>query len=337
MKEYLGHLPCHDPLYHYLKYDIQPQLTGYSDHVKYRVSRLSGSNDVYLYEEKYSGARVIGKYFLSRRLQDPGIASRRLEREFRNLEMMRGYGFAGWPHYIARPLGCNDWLNKLLVVEYCDGELLSDIIDRAIRNHDDGLLFGKLTALGYFLASFHNRTANGCGVDFNETCSYMDNLVDRLLDYQTVNGDEAGEFRWLRDRWHEQAKMWEDCQVLVHGDATPGNFLFGDTLSVITFDLERVRRADRVYDTGRIAGELMYYFLQTTGNKYDAEPFIGHFLWEYSCHFPDRNRAFQSISRRVPFYMGITLLRIARNSWLNWSDKRRLIHEAGHCLRRWAI
>ena len=56
----------------------------------------------------------------------------------------------------------------------------------------------------------------------------------------------------------------------------------------------------------------MHFFLQNTGNKYAAEPFIGHFLWEYSCHFPDREQTFRSITRRVPFYMGITLLRIAR-------------------------
>lgn len=336
MNQYLGHLPVHDPLYHYLKYDIQPQITGFSDRVKYRVFRLSGSNEVYLYEEKYSGSRVIGKFFHSNHLT-PETASRRMGREYHNLEMMRGYGFSGWPHYIARPLGCNDFLNKLLVVEYCYGELLSDIIIRGIRNHDDGLLFDKLSALGYFLATFHNRTANGCRVDFNESSFYMDTLVQHLLDARTIGWDEACEYHWLRDRWRERPDMWEDAQVLTHGDATPANFLFGDGPSVITFDLERARRADRVYDTGRIVGELVHYFLQATGNRYDAEPFIGHFLWEYACHFPDRERAFQSMTRRVPFYMGITLLRIARNTWLNELDRRRLVREARHCLRRWNI
>lgn len=41
--------------------------------------------------------------------------------------MMHGSGFSGSPHYIARPLGRNDWLNRLLVIEYCYGELLSSI------------------------------------------------------------------------------------------------------------------------------------------------------------------------------------------------------------------
>ncbi len=328
-------MPEHDPLHHYLKHEIQPQLTGYSDRVKYRVFQLAGSNDVYLYEEKYSGSLMVGKFFLSQRLQDPVVASRRMAREFHNLNMMRGHGFTGWPHYIARPLGCNDWLNKLLVIEYCHGEVLSDVIARAINNRDDGLLFGKLTALAYFLASFHNRTANGYRVDFSESCHYMDSLVNRLQDHRTIGYDEACELYYLRDRWREHPGMWEDNQVLVHGDATPANFMCGDGLSLISYDMERVRRADRVYDTGRIAGELMHFFLQHTGNKYAAEPFIGHFLWEYACHFPDRERTFHAIARRVPFYMGITLLRIARNHYLTHLDKRRLVHEAKQCLRRY--
>ena len=118
--------------------------------------------------------------------------------------------------------------------------------------------------------------------------------------------------------------MWEDNEVLVHGDATPSNLLFGRGLSVIAIDLERMKRADRVFDLGRIAGELQHYFLQG-GNKHAAEPFIGHFLWEYACHFPDRGRAFRSITGRLPFQMALTLLRIARNSWVSAPHRRRLV------------
>jgi aminoglycoside phosphotransferase (APT) family kinase protein len=333
-KKYLGELPPGDPLHGFLRYEIQPQLNGSTGPVRYRVFELDGSNDVYLYEEKRSGAKVIGKFFLSARQPDREAAARRLEREYHHLELIRGYGLTGWPHYIARPLGRNAGLNQLLVVEHCDGELLSDIIIRSIRDRDDGRLFYKLTALGYFLATFHNRTANDYRVDFNETCDYTDRLIRRLVELRAVGRDEAGELYWLRDRWREQPKMRQDRQVLVHGDATPGNFMFGDGLSVISFDLERVRRADRVYDAGRIAGELMHFFLRATGNKYAAEPFIGHFLWEYACHFPDREPAFRSIAGRVPFYMGITLLRIARNEWFSPEYRRQLIEEAKQCLRR---
>jgi aminoglycoside phosphotransferase (APT) family kinase protein len=127
--------------------------------------------------------------------------------------------------------------------------------------------------------------------------------------------------------------MWEDNQVLVHGDATPSNLLFGCGLSVIAIDLERMTRADRVFDLGRITGELQHSFLEATGDTRPAEPFIGHFLWEYACHFPDRSSAFHSITGRLPFQMALTLLRIARNSWVGAHQRRRLVEEAKVILR----
>lgn len=336
-RNYLGHLPEHDPLFSYLRKEIHPQISGYAGSLTYRVFQLSASNDVYLYEEKHCGAKVIGKFFLSARNRDPELAARHLEKEYQNLSMMRAHGFARFPHYIARPLGRNHALNHLLLVEFCEGELMSNVILRAIHTGDHALLYSKLTALAYFLAKFHNRTAVDSKVNFHETCSYMDTLIGRLAMQRGIHREEEEELRYLRDRWRGEAKMWEDRQVYVHGDATPSNFLFGEGLCVCTFDLERTRRADRLFDTGRIAGELMHFFLQNTGNKYAAEPFIGHFLWEYSCHFPDREQTFRSITRRVPFYMGITLLRIARNSWLCGEYRRQLVEEAKQCLRRWTI
>jgi hypothetical protein len=68
--------------------------------------------------------------------------------------------------------------------------------------------------------------------------------------------------------------------------------------------MERMKLADRTFDIGRVAGEIKHFFMQHTGNKLLAEPFIGHFLWEYACHSPDRNSAFVSVTRRLPFHMG---------------------------------
>ena len=334
-RAYLGHLPTDDPLHGYLRDAIQPQVNGSSDRATYRVFRLNGSHDVYLYEDKYSGARIVGKFFLPRHGGDAEKAAQHLTREFQNLCLARDAGLAAWPHYIPRPLGCNYSINDLLVVEYCYGQLMSEVIRESIRAHDDSRLFGKLTALAYFLATLHNRTALDARVDFNEDCGYLDHLVARLFKISAIGWDEACELYWLRDQWRGQARMWEDRQVLVHGDATPENFMVGDELSVIAFDLERARRADRVFDVGRLAGELKHFFLQATGNNYAAEPFIGHFLWEYACHFPDRDRAFSSITGRIPFYMGITLLRIARNGWVSSAYRRQLINEAKACLWSW--
>jgi aminoglycoside phosphotransferase (APT) family kinase protein len=331
---YVGRLSERDPLYGYLQYDIQPQINGTSGNSGYRVFRLNASNDVYLYEDRDTGTKVIGKFFLSSKKKGAVKAASHLTREFDNLCMMRDYGLTGYPHDVVRPLGRNYSMNALLVTECCEGELLSVVILEAIQSGDHGKLYHKLTALAYFLSSFHNRTAIVEGVDFHQDCDYMDSLIDKLHDIRAIGGDEAHELCWLRDQWRNTPRMWEDNKVLVHGDATPENFMFGKGLKVITFDLERTKHADRVFDTGRIAGELKHFFMRATGNKDAADPFIGHFLWEYACHFPNRDSAFQSITGRTPFYMGITLLRIARNNWIDAAYRHRLIREAKECLRR---
>lgn len=332
-KQYIGHLSSKDPLYNYLQYDIMPLMGGTPERARYRIFSLGGTNGVYLYEEKYSGKQVVGKFFGSKYASDADRPLHRAEKEFNNLDLARGCGFTTMPHYIVRPLGFNPWLSDALMVEYYGGELLSNIINAAIYCGDRGRLFRKLTALAYFLATFHNRTAIGVSVNFNEDCTYLDRILAKLYNNNIIRWDDISEFYWLRDRWREQPCMWTDQQVLVHGDATPANFLFGKDLDVIAIDMERMKRADRVFDAGRIAGELQHFFMMATDNKYAAEPFIGHFLWEYSCHFPDRDSAFRSITRRIPFHMGLTLLRIARNSWISHDYRSKLINEAKITLR----
>jgi hypothetical protein len=256
-----------------------------------------------------------------------------MEREFNNLLHLRSIGFTGYPHYVARPLGLNGSLNCVLVEEFCYGTPLTDFIVNAIWEAAREPLFQKLTALAYFLATAHSRTATGDRVEFNKDCSYFDRIMDQLKNWGHIGYDESQEFYWLKDRWREKGFMWEDNQVLVHGDVTPTNVLFGDGLWVIAIDLERMKLADRVFDVGRVVGEIKHFFMQHTGDGRRAEPFIGHFLWEYACHFPDRNSAFASITRRVPFHMGLTLLRIARNSWINGKYRRQLLDEAKKTLR----
>ena len=55
--------------------------------------------------------------------------------------MMRDYGLMGYPHHVVRPLGRHYAMNALLVTEYCEGELLSDVIREVIQNGDHGKLY----------------------------------------------------------------------------------------------------------------------------------------------------------------------------------------------------
>lgn len=189
---YLGRLPQCDPMHNYLQYEIQPQISGASDKSSYRVFGLNGSNDVYLYEDRDTGSKVIGKFFLSSRKKNAAKAATHLTHEFDNLCMMRDYGLTGH-HHVVKPLGRHYSMSALLVTEYSEGQLLSEVILDAIHRGDHGKLYHKLTALAYFLSSFHNRTAIGVGVDFHEDCSYMDRLIDKLRHIQAIGWDEAQE------------------------------------------------------------------------------------------------------------------------------------------------
>jgi hypothetical protein len=332
--KYLGHLSKKDPLYGYLRYDILPQLGVDGVSPDFRVYGLQASNHVYLYEDRNTQARVIGKFFSGLTGRSTETACHHMEREFNNLHYLRSIGFTGYPHYITRPLGRNTGLNCVLIEEFCYGTSLDTFIVKAIREGEREALFQKLTALAYFLATLHNRTATQDRVDVNRDCSYFDRIMDQLKNWGHIGWDEAEDFHRLKEQWRQRGFMWEDNQVLVHGDVTPANILFGDGLWVLAIDLERMKPADRIFDVGRVAAEIKHFFMQHTGDKWLAEPFIGHFLWEYACHFPDRDSAFRSITRRIPFHMGMTLLRIARNSWITDYYRRQLLDEARATLLR---
>jgi len=326
--KYLGHLGRSDPFYDYLRYTIFPQLGINGAKPDFRVYKIDASNHVYLYRDRRSGTRVIGKFYGGVSGQKQRSALRRMEREFNNLNHIRGLGFDGYPHHIPKPLGRNADLNCVLVEEACSGTSLDTVIRKAIKEGMGEFLFKKLTALAYFLASLHTRTAAVEGLDFNPECFYFGLIVQQLRYREYIDDGEAQELYDLMVRWKDGGFMWEDRQVLIHGDLTPPNILFGDELCVTAVDLERMKSADRVFDLGRLAGEIKHFFMQYAGNKDLAEPYIGHFLWEYAGHFQDQSGIFAAVTRRLPFYMGLNLLRIARNSWFDSGYRRRLIQEA---------
>jgi hypothetical protein len=333
INRYLGHLPPGDPLDGYLRFEIAPQLSVRGTPAGFRVFQFVFSRDVYLYEELGGAFRVVGKFFPPGRRLAPGLVRPPTETEFHNLTHLHRLGLNGSPFRIARPLGYNPWLHNVLMLEHFDGQLLGEVIDQATRQNRRNRLFRKLSALAEFLALLHNHTAGDWTVDFSHPCDYTGRLIESLVQKRGMDRSEANELYHLRENWRNRSCMWEDRRVIVHGDATPSNFKVGPGREVMVFDLERMTWADRVFDLGRLSGELKHFFLWATGDPRAAEPFIGHFLWEYCGHFPDRQDAFRSITRRIPFYLGITLLRIARNSWIDWNYRRRLLEEAKENLR----
>jgi hypothetical protein len=331
--KFLGYVAGDDPLHGFLSRLVHDGLGVREPHPAFRVFRLSGSTEVYAYEEKSSRARVIGKFYGPKYGWDRNRAESIAHQEFQSLETLRSYDLVGSPHHVIRPLGYARDLNCVLVLEYYAGEQFSQAIGRSIQQRDDAHLFWRLKALAYFLATQHNRTANGATVDFDTDRHYFSSLVRKLLRRRRIGQWDAEEFLWLDGLWRDRPQMWQDRQVLLHGDATPANFLFGRGLDVAAIDLERMKRGDRMFDVGRVAGELQHAFMLSTGSRHRAEPFIGHFLWEYSCHFPDRQRTFDSLSSRLPYFMGLNLMRIARNDYISADYGDRLVGQAKRLLR----
>ena len=331
--EFKGYVSRQDPMYDFLWRVISDQFGIRQSRPAFRVFGLSSSNEVYRYDEKYSGARLICKFYGNRFGADRDKATNLAHQEYRSLETLRDYGLEGSPHHVIRPLAVERDINCVLALEYYDGEQFSHAIARAIRQGHHAHLFWRLKSLAYYLATQHNRTANGVGVNFDSDTSYFGKLIRSLRKRHRIEQWDADELFWLSDCWRDRPRMWQDQEVWLHGDATPANFLFGHGLDAAAIDLERMKRGDRVFDLGRVAGELQHSFMSATGDRSQAEPFIGHFLWEYSCHFPDRHDAFRSITARTPYYMGLNLLRIARNNYIDHEYAGRLVRQAKNLLR----
>ena len=134
-------------------------------------------------------------------------------------------------------------------------------------------------------------------------------------------------WRWLSSQHSELRELTPVDRYQAAG--------FNNRLPVGGFDFFRthVRRGDRVFDVGRMVGELQHSFMVATGRKSRAEPFISYFFHEYSSHFPKPGAAFASITARAPFYMGLNHLRIARNDYVTESYGARLVRQAKRLLR----
>jgi hypothetical protein len=331
--KYVGYVAGHDPLYSFLSRIIHDLMGVREPQPAFRVFRLSGSNVVYAYEEKFSRAKVICKFYGPRFGWDRDRAAWMARREYEGLETLRRYDLIGSPHHVIRPLGFSRDINGVLAVEYYAGEEFSHAIACATQHRNEAHLYWRLKALAYFLATQHIRTANGVKVDFDPDCGYLDIVAGRLKKAGRIGQRDIAEFSWLRDRWHDRPLMWQDQQVWLHGDATPANFLFGHGMDVAAIDLERMKRGDRMFDVGRVAGEIQHAFMSAGGDGHRAEPFIRHFLWEYSGHFTDGRRTFDSVVARAPYYMALNLLRIARNDYIGRDYGGRLVAEAKELLR----
>jgi aminoglycoside phosphotransferase len=328
---YLGVLDQDDPLYEVLALRVYPEIRRPVFHVE----RLSRTRLVYRYREAETKRAVVGKFF-DPRDQDEGKVTR-IKSEYRKLIRLRYLGLNSLPYYVVNPLCREERIGLALAEESIGGKDLDHYLKRAAWNGASAPLQEALARLADFLHRLHsrsapNRSAHGSpSAHLDEVAAYFMRIVATLQQQGLLSPKRAAAYLGLRDRWLQRARMQAEA-VTVHGDATPTNFLFPNGDGVVAIDLERMKDADRVYDTGMVCGELKHAFLWRMGHLHLSEPFIHHFLWRYARNFPAPDGAFWEITRRVPFYMALTELRIARNTWLDWEYRQRLVREARECL-----
>jgi aminoglycoside phosphotransferase (APT) family kinase protein len=189
------------------------------------------------------------------------------------------------------------------------------------------------------LAFFHTRPAPQAQVSPHEALGYLDKVRLQLHRLGLLTDDEGAALAAERCAWEGRLAEFPDHRVLVHGDATPTNFLFPANGGrgrpphrAVALDLERMRLADHLWDLSWVAGELKHAWAWRTGHPVAAEAAISHFFAAYLAALPGSQQLAERLYFLNPFYMALAELRIARNNYLPWDHRRWLVAEGIRCL-----
>ncbi|MEJ5328621.1 MAG: phosphotransferase [Desulfobaccales bacterium] len=287
------------------------------------VARLPGSRPVFRFSAIDGTPLLVGKFFATvppDTAQDRALA-------------------AEWQHYREAPRsGCpggrlpRAWepapeLKLGLLLEYVPGPTLDDFLARSRDSvAASAALHERLERLARLLSWFHTWPVPPAPTSPLPAFLYLEKLRGQLLEHGLL--DLAGS-RFLEEAptaWEKQFAAWPDRQVLLHGDATPTNFLFPDGRAVAV-DLERLRLGDRLFDLGWVAGELRHAFAWRFRDPAAAGPFITAFVRAYREAVAGDAAFMERLECLTPFYMALALWRIARNTYLAWEYRRFLVEE----------
>jgi len=313
----------------YLREEIFPQLAP-PPYGEIEITSLGAQKPVCLFFEKKRSIMVVGKLFKW------GVipfeeAWLEADKEYSNLKLLREQlGMDGETDRVVAPLGENKELSALLVTERAPGQTLDHFIAKAIFEQEHDELFQILSHLARFFVKLHEAGKTERPLSPELPRLYLDTLLGSL-NVGLLDSSKRAEIDKHAARWWSDKHLYaSDRETIVHGDATPTNFLF-DNGNVTAIDLESMKLADRCWDLGFIAAELKHHFMWRAGDGWAAEPFIGHFLWQYAADYGD-TQFFRVITRRLPLYMALGLLRIARNSYVGDIHRQHLVLEAKQCL-----
>lgn len=334
---HLGELAHDDPLYRFLTVNLGDRIPRLPDAPTFDVWALDDAGTVFRYRERKTAIDLVGKFYghkwlYGRQSGMPRLRARLMRQEFQHLAAVRALGFDGPPHWVVRPIATSEAIDCLVLMEYAAGrDLHSFIYEAAVGGrHDD--LYDQLRRISAFLADLHMRSGQASQVDQDLPLAYLSRMCRELTKWDIISGEQRRRLRQLRDAWASRRALDGVGAVLIHGDATPTNFVFcgGDGLAVI--DLERLSPSDGAADLGRLAAELKHLFWWYSGDLWASEGFIRALYADYRCLRGTAAGEPAELTDRGRYYMGCDLLRISRNIWLDLDYRRTLIEEAIACL-----
>jgi aminoglycoside phosphotransferase len=320
------------PLYEYLsRLSIWPASTG---EPVFEFMRADSAPGVFICREVNSDKRIVCKFFSARPSLPPAEARHIMAYEWFCLRRTRLLGLSVPPFRVVRPLGTRVDLGCLLAEEYVPGNNLDYYIGRAAHDGDWESLTSHLDQLAEFFAHLHALSVRSKPPHLSRTCGEFRTMIRTLDRTEGLSHAALSDLSKLCDKWESLRSMWDGYSSLVHGDATPTNFIFQNEDGVTAIDFERMHVGDPVYDVGLLVAELKHHFALRILCSEAAEPFISHFLHSYARHSSVTEAHFDWLAFRSRFYMALGELRIARNSWLPRGHRNWLIAEAHRCLRR---
>ncbi len=273
--------------------------------------------------------QVVGKFFSA---HPPEAAQdRSLAQEYENYRQAPGLGLNHDSRLIPRLLGRRPELCLGLLLTAIPGPNLDQLLELACLHGQAAPLSGALESLARLLAFFHSRPIPPTPVFPAPALEYLEKVIGQLWDLGLLTQEDRRGLEAELAAWQSSLASLPDQQVLVHGDATPTNFLFPDGQAV-ALDLERLRPGDRLWDLSWVSGELKHAWAWRTGDLQGAEGFIRFFFAAYLAALPGGTAAAARLFRLNPLFMAMAELRIARNAYLAWDYRRELVAESRRCL-----
>lgn len=332
-----GTLSVHDPLHMFLAEDVLCRVLGSSHTQPVFDVQVVHPVGVLRVTERHTGVDLAAKFFIHKRPADqrhppPEYFRTLLRREFENLQRLRQLGFDRSPYRVARPLAINDTLDYVLVEEFVSGVQLDAVIHAALVEGRHAQLADRLTDLAGFLASLHRCAPTARPVEPQLGLAYLNKVLHQLTAGDVITPEYCRRLQSLRAQWAALPILASGSEALIHGDATPVNFVFPADREVVAIDLERLAPGDPAADVGCVAAELRHAAFRTTGDPNAVEPLVQHFYARYAAAYDLDHAAFTQLTTRGRFWMGVMELRIARNDWLDLPYRRQLVAEAERCL-----